>query len=63
MSLETGRDEHGEERAPAVDPEARADDATVHAFLNCYLRETGDYEVVDEPVAGVDPLPGECHTQ
>ena len=55
MSLETGRDEHGEERAPAVDPEARADDATVHAFLNCYLRETGDYEVVDEPVAGVDP--------
>ncbi|WP_435181506.1 IucA/IucC family protein [Halorussus sp. AFM4] len=38
-----------------VDPASRADDATVHAFLNCYLRETGDYEVRDEPVAGVEP--------
>ena len=39
----------------AVDPAELADDATVHAVLNCYLRETGAYEVVDEPVAGVDP--------
>lgn len=38
-----------------VDPAALADDATVHAFLNCYLRETGDYEVHDEDVAGVEP--------
>ncbi|WP_247003135.1 IucA/IucC family protein [Halosolutus gelatinilyticus] len=40
-----------------VDPEARADVATVRAFLNCYLRETGDYEVRDEAIAGVDPGP------
>ncbi|GAB3667196.1 IucA/IucC family protein [Halopiger thermotolerans] len=39
----------------AVDPERRADDATVHAFLNCYLRETGDYVVHDEAVSGVEP--------
>ncbi|WP_226013112.1 IucA/IucC family protein [Halomicrobium salinisoli] len=52
MSLTTGECE-----AEAVDPEQRADDATVHAFLNCYLRETGDYEVVGEPVAGVEPGP------
>ncbi|MFC4405502.1 IucA/IucC family protein [Haloarchaeobius iranensis] len=38
-----------------VDPDARADDAAVHAFLNSYLRETGAYEVVDEAVGGVDP--------
>jgi len=44
-------------QSSAVDPEARADDATVHAFLNCYLRETGDYTVGTEPVAGVDPGP------
>ncbi|WP_226021276.1 IucA/IucC family protein [Halomicrobium salinisoli] len=52
MSLTTGECE-----AEAVDPERRADDATVHAFFNCYLRETGDYEVVGEPVAGVEPGP------
>jgi siderophore synthetase component len=46
------------ERRPAsVDPERRADAATVHAFLNCYLRETGDYEVRDDAVAGVEPGP------
>ncbi|WP_224337835.1 IucA/IucC family protein [Haloprofundus halobius] len=54
MSLEaTDCDETGAD----VDPAARADDATVHAFLNCYLRETGNYEVRDEVVAGVDPGP------
>ena len=52
MSLGTERrDERG------TDTAARADDATVHAFLNCYLRETGEYEVSDEPVAGVEPGP------
>ncbi|WP_049892787.1 IucA/IucC family protein [Natronococcus jeotgali] len=40
-----------------VDPAERADDATVHAFLNCYLRETGAYEVCEDGVAGVDPGP------
>ncbi|WP_226482310.1 IucA/IucC family protein [Natrinema amylolyticum] len=34
-------DEHG------VDATRVARDATVHSFLNCYLRETRDYEVVD----------------
>lgn len=38
-----------------VDPEALADDATVHAFLNSYLKETGEYEVQEEAVAGVEP--------
>ncbi|GGO03118.1 IucA/IucC family protein [Haloarcula pellucida] len=52
MSLGVERDE-----AAAVDPEQRADAATVHAFLNCYLRETGDYEVHEDPVAGIDPGP------
>ena len=52
MSVEAERD--GERD---VDPAARADDATVHAFLNCYLRETGDYEVRDGDVAGVEPGP------
>ncbi len=42
---------------PGLDPAARADDATLHAFLNCYLRETGEYVVDDEAVAGVDPGP------
>ncbi|MFC7222030.1 IucA/IucC family protein [Halalkalicoccus sp. GCM10025322] len=40
-----------------LDPADRADDATVHAFLNCYLREAGDYEVRDEVAAGVEPGP------
>ena len=40
-----------------TDPAERADDATVQALLNCYLRETGGYEVHEEPVAGVDPGP------
>ncbi|MFD1565809.1 IucA/IucC family protein [Haloarchaeobius amylolyticus] len=40
-----------------VDPAERADNATVHAFLNCYLRETGDYTVSDESVADVAPGP------
>ncbi|MFC6733852.1 IucA/IucC family siderophore biosynthesis protein [Haladaptatus sp. DYSN1] len=39
----------------AIDPETRADEATVHAFLNCYLRETGGYDVLTRPVAGVEP--------
>ncbi|NEU57255.1 IucA/IucC family siderophore biosynthesis protein [Halorussus sp. MSC15.2] len=30
-----------------MNPTAIAESATVHSFLNCYLRETGDYEVVD----------------
>ncbi|WP_435079192.1 IucA/IucC family protein [Halococcus sp. AFM35] len=38
-----------------VDPVERADIATVHAFLNCYLRETGTYEIHDDSVAGVKP--------
>ncbi|MBX0298178.1 IucA/IucC family protein [Haloarcula nitratireducens] len=41
----------------AVDPTERADDATVHAFLNCYLRETGNYVVCEKPVAGIEPGP------
>ena len=28
-------------------PTEIAEAATVHSFLNCYLRETGDYEIVD----------------
>ncbi|MFB6301850.1 MAG: IucA/IucC family siderophore biosynthesis protein [Haloferacaceae archaeon] len=49
----------GVERCEAggVDPGERADRATVHAFLNCYLRETGGYEVRDRPASGVDPGP------
>ncbi|GGL39605.1 iron transporter [Halarchaeum grantii] len=39
----------------AVDPTRRAEDATVHAFLNCYLRERGDYDVTESSVAGVSP--------
>ena len=42
---------------PDVDPGKRADDATVHAFLNCYLRDAVDYEVRTAAVAGVDPGP------
>lgn len=38
-----------------VHPAERADDATVHAFLNCYLRETGDYTISDTSVADVTP--------
>ncbi|WP_435196691.1 IucA/IucC family protein [Natronomonas sp. EA1] len=45
------------ESPDTVDPAARADDATVHAFLNCYLRETGAYAVRDGPVGGVAPGP------
>ena len=51
MSLGTER------REEPVDPAARADDATVHAFLNCYLRETGAYTVREEPLDGIDPGP------
>ncbi|MDS0295094.1 IucA/IucC family siderophore biosynthesis protein [Halogeometricum sp. S3BR5-2] len=43
-----------------MDPAGRADDATVHAFLNCYLRETGAYEVLEGDgagAAGVEPGP------
>ncbi|WP_440008165.1 IucA/IucC family protein [Halomicrococcus sp. SG-WS-1] len=40
-----------------VDPDARADRATVQAFLNCYLRETGEYSVHEDAVAGVEPGP------
>jgi siderophore synthetase component len=50
MSLGIERDEKN-----GVDPGERANVATVHAFLNCYLRETGTYEVHDESVAGVEP--------
>ncbi|WP_435079147.1 IucA/IucC family protein [Halococcus sp. AFM35] len=46
--------EHEED---GVDPVERADIATVHAFLNCYLRETSAYEVHDDSVAGVEPGP------
>ncbi|WP_323174332.1 IucA/IucC family protein [Natrialba sp. PRR66] len=49
--------ERSVDRDRSVDPAVRADDATVHAFLNCYLRETGDYEIRDDAVAGVDPGP------
>ncbi|WP_276299845.1 IucA/IucC family protein [Halorussus lipolyticus] len=30
-----------------------AESATLHSFLNCYLRETGDYEVVDDDAVPV----------
>lgn len=49
-----------EREASDVDAAERADDATVHAFLNCYLRETGEYEIregEDAGVAGVEPGP------
>lgn len=49
MSLQPDRE------GSTVDPATRADDATVHAFLNCYLRETGTYTVESESVAGVEP--------
>ncbi|WP_435102648.1 IucA/IucC family protein [Halarchaeum sp. P4] len=55
---ETGADaERGDASADAdaVDPDRRAADATVHAFLNCYLRERGDYEVRETAVSGVEP--------
>lgn len=39
-------------------PEQRADEATVHAFLNSYLRETDSYEIRTESVAGVGPGAG-----
>lgn len=52
MSLDTDQREVG-----AIDPKERADIATVHAFLNCYIRETGDYELHDDSVAGVEPGP------
>lgn len=56
MSADT--EVHNEERADTdVDPTARADDATVHAFLNCYLRDAADYEVRTDAIAGVDPGP------
>jgi len=47
----------GTEQRPGsdVDPARRADVATVHAFLNCYLRETSEYEVHDDSIAGVEP--------
>ncbi|WP_336345048.1 IucA/IucC family protein [Halalkalicoccus ordinarius] len=38
-----------------VDPAQRADAATVHALLNCYLRETGEYDVLDGGAVGVEP--------
>jgi len=44
-----------QQRERTVDPAARADEATVHAFLNCYLRETGQYALHDESIAGVAP--------
>ncbi|WP_430504593.1 IucA/IucC family protein [Haloparvum sp. PAK95] len=56
MSLE-GQQQEAEATDRGVDPATRADEATVHAFLNCYLRETGDYEVREDAVAGVDPGP------
>ncbi|WP_254538309.1 IucA/IucC family protein [Halomarina litorea] len=40
-----------------VDPAVRADEATVHAFLNCYLRDVADYEVRLDAAAGVEPGP------
>lgn len=33
-----------EDTAMTRDPEAIAESATVHSFVNCYLRETGNYE-------------------
>ena len=53
MSLDVERREDPD----PVDPRERADEASIHAFLNCYLRETGEYELHDEPVGGVDPGP------
>ncbi|MFC4436304.1 MULTISPECIES: IucA/IucC family protein [Natrialbaceae] len=53
--MSTGADPREESEASDLDPAARADAATVHAFLNCYLRETGDYEIREERVAGVEP--------
>ncbi|SEL33901.1 IucA/IucC family protein [Haloferax larsenii] len=45
----------GDHDSPEVDPATRADDATVHAFFNCYLRDAADYEVTTDAVAGVEP--------
>ncbi|AFK20880.1 IucA/IucC family siderophore biosynthesis protein (plasmid) [Haloferax mediterranei ATCC 33500] len=36
------------------DSVAPAEAATLHSFLNCYLRETGDYEVIAEADAPID---------
>lgn len=38
-----------------LDPDERADNATVHALLNCYLRETGEYDVLNGGAVGVEP--------
>jgi siderophore synthetase component len=46
-----------EQAVGRVDPDARADAATVHAFLNCYLRETGNYAIAETAVASVEPGP------
>ncbi|ELZ80367.1 iron transport protein A [Haloferax larsenii JCM 13917] len=45
----------GDHDSHEVDPATRADDATIHAFFNCYLRDAADYEVTTDAVAGVDP--------
>ena len=42
----TAHDPEPDDRTPAT-PATVAESATLHSFLNCYLRETGDYEVVD----------------
>jgi siderophore synthetase component len=55
MSLGVERSTDGEHED--IDPEELADDATVHAFLNSYLKETGEYEVQGDAVAGVEPGP------
>ncbi|WP_137286403.1 IucA/IucC family protein [Halorussus salinisoli] len=39
-----------------MNPTDIAESATLHSFLNCYLRETGDYEVVDG-----DDVPAPTH--
>ncbi len=56
--MSTGLDPGAIDGSIDVDPAERADDATVHAFLNCYLRETGAYDVHDGGVAGIEPGSG-----
>jgi len=40
-----------------VDPAMQADEATMQAFFNCYLRETDAHKVCETSVGGVEPGP------
>ncbi|KYH24296.1 IucA / IucC family protein [Halalkalicoccus paucihalophilus] len=52
--MSSGVDPRVADAVTDIDPAERADDATVHALLNCYLRETGEYDVLDGGAIGVE---------